>query len=340
MDFSKPDNARKINKLKVLNCLRKGKLSRAELSRELLLSKVSISEIVDSLFKDGLIENAEKDMFTTGRPATKLQIKKDSGRVFAIEIKKNTISVSISDMLGRPLRFERFPRSESMWDDILSTIKKLALDNRIYGVCFVLSEEIEIPDLPFDYTITTPAIAQAKAEINLAEASLEDFYFVSWSENIEAVFYHGTFIGIPSFAHIKVTNNAPCDCGGNGCLEAVSAGYRLKEITGVRNLRDLIDTDELKESAKKVVFALSQAVQATNAKAVMMTGELSQLPDEIYATMQNRLTLSLPPARDSVFIYRSQCGERGSREGAGILALDKFFYHTELINALSILELK
>ena len=339
MDFSRPDNARKINKLKILNVLRKGKLSRAELSRELLLSKVSVSEIVDELLKENLIEEAERDMATSGRPATKLQIKKNSGRVFAVEIKKSVISVSIADMLGRPLRFERFPREDDPWPSIIAMIDKLSMGDRIYGVCFVSNEVLTIPELPYPYIVTTPALAQAKAEINLATANMDGFYFVSWSDNIDAAFYKKDLIPIPSFAHIKVTKNSICSCGGNGCLESVASGITLKEKTGLKNLRDLTDTIEIRESAKSIVFALSEAVQATDANAVMITGELSNLPDEVYATMQQRLTLSLPPTRSDVFIYRSQCGERGNREGAGILALERFFYHTDMLRALDKLQL-
>lgn len=339
MDFSKPDNARKINKLRILNILRKGKLSRAELSRELLLSKVSISGIVDALLKDGLIVEAEKDTTTSGRPSTKLEINKNIGRVFAVEIKRNSISVSISDMIGRPLRYERFPRTDNVWNDICAMIDKLKQDKKIFGVCFVLSDEIRFPEkLPFRYITTTAAEAQAKAEINLASADMSGFYFVSWSDEIQAVFYDKELISIPSFAHIRVTRNAPCKCGGNGCLTAVASGDVLRTRTGLKNLRDITDTLEIRESAKSIVFALSEAVQATNAKAVMLTGELSQLPDEVYTTMQTRLSLSLPPDRNDVFIYRSQCGEGGNREGAGILALEHFFYHTSLIEAIKEME--
>lgn len=339
MDFSKPDNARKINKLRVLNTLRRGKMSRADLSRELLLSKVSISEIVESLIKEGLVLEAGKDATTSGRPATMLEINKNAGRVFSVEIKKLSVSVSISDMIGHPLRFERFPRGENVWQDILSMIDKLKQDKKIYGVCFVLSDAIEFPkDLPFDYITTTSAEAQAKAEINLASMDMNGFYFVSWSDDIQAAYYNKVLIPMPSFAHIKVTKNAQCTCGGNGCLSAVASGTVLKNKTGLKNLRDITDTLEIRESAKAVVFALSEAVQATDAKAVMILGELSQMPDEAYATMQNRLTLSLPPDRNDVFIYRSQCGERGNREGAGIIALERFFYHTSLIEAIREME--
>lgn len=334
MNFSKPDNARRINRLRVLNSLRKVSLSRAELSRELSISKVSISDIVESLEKDKLIEEADLDMSTDGRPAKKLRVNKNSGRVFAIEIKSNTVSVSISDMIGRPLRFERFPRTENMWEDIIRVTDKLKQDYKVYGACIVSAENIEPENLPFEYIITTPVIAQASAEINLATLDMNDFYFVSWSDRIEAVLFHNILVPISSFAHIKVTKEAPCECGGNGCLEAVASGDILKSTTGLTHWAELVNTKEVTEASKSLVFALSQAVQATGAKAAMLLGELSQLSDDQYAMMQTRLSMLLPPQRDNVFIYRSQCAERGAREGAGIIALDRFFYKTDLVKAI------
>ena len=53
MDFSRPDNARTINRLKVLSELRKGECSRAELSRRLGINKVSIGEIIDRMLEEG-----------------------------------------------------------------------------------------------------------------------------------------------------------------------------------------------------------------------------------------------------------------------------------------------
>ena len=89
MDFSRPDNARLINKLKVLSFIRENKnVSRAELSRELLINKVSISEIVDSLIKEGLVKECGLLSLPSGRPSTLLDIDVKSGKVIALAIKE------------------------------------------------------------------------------------------------------------------------------------------------------------------------------------------------------------------------------------------------------------
>ena len=97
MDFSRPDNARKINRLKVLDALRKKDMSRAELSRELLINKVSVSEITDALIKEGFVYSGPLDNNTQGRPATILSIEKNGGRVFSFIFSYSNVVASASD---------------------------------------------------------------------------------------------------------------------------------------------------------------------------------------------------------------------------------------------------
>ena len=337
MDFSRPDNARKINRIKVLNALRKGSLSRAELSRELLINKVSISEITDSLIKDGLVMEAEREM-TTGRPATKLVVNRNAGRVFSLELRRASLSVSVSDMLGRALRFERVPRTENLWKDAEEICLRLAKNMKIYGAAIVTDEKIE-PSLPWPCIVISSAEAEARAETESFEVSLDGFYFVSWNETIKAAYLKSSLIAIDSFAHIKVTKGTTCTCSQDGCLESIASGDVLKRETGIRSLKEIAERDDfMRTPSKAMTFALSQAVQATGARSVMITGELSLMSDSIYADMQTKLTASLPEDRKDVVIFRSSCGERGLGIGASILALDAFFYSTRLLETLRSLE--
>ena len=211
MDFSRPDNARKINKLKVLNALRRGSLSRAELSRELIINKVSISEITDSLIKDGLIESGEKDMSTSGRPSTKLSIKKNGGRVFSFVFSQSTVTAAASNLIGQVLRFERFPKDENMINQIASFINKMTADNPIvYGVTIVSENKDEVPSSAFPWPVTysSHVISQAKAEEEYTKR--EKCLYVSWSDSIEAAYKNEILFSIPTFGHMKVTNGITC----------------------------------------------------------------------------------------------------------------------------------
>lgn len=343
MDFSRPDNARKINKLKVLNALRRGSLSRAELSRELIINKVSISEITDSLMKDGLIESGEKDMSTSGRPSTKLSIKKNGGRVFSFVFSQSTVTAAASNLIGQVLRFERFPKDENMINQIASFINKMTADNPIvYGVTIVSENKDEVPSSAFPWPVTysSHVISQAKAEEEYTKR--EKCLYVSWSDNIEAAYKNEILFSIPTFGHMKVTNGITCSCGGNGCLNVVASGLALKSSTGINQYRKLTTEEKgllaIDDATKALSFALAEAVQALGAESIVITGELSAMPSDLYASLSDKLKMTLPPTRESVTIYRAERGDKGVLEGAGIIALDKFFYSSEILEKLKAIE--
>ena len=338
MDFSRPDNARTINRLKVLNALRKRDLSRAELSRELVINKVSISEITDALLREGLIENGERDNTTQGRPSTKLTIAKRKGRVFSFIFTSSTVTASASNLSGQVLRFERFPKDDNMISQIASFIRKMTSDDPVvYGVTIVGGEN-EVPSsaFPWPVTYTSAAVAQARAEIE--GRKMEKTLFVSWGDEIEAVYEEKFLHYIPSFGHMKVSSGITCSCGGNGCLSAVASGLRIKSVTGISQYRRLTTEEKgllaIDDTLKDMALALAEAVQALGAENVVITGELSVMSDDLYATLNDRLKMMLPPSRD-VKIHKSEKGDRSALEGAGIIALDEFFYHSDKLEKLN-----
>ena len=341
MDFSRPDNARKINRLKVLSALRHEELSKAEISRRLGINKVSIGEIIDAMVREGLIEEAGKAAYSSGRPAMLLSIKPDSGRVLSIDMRRKSVSVSVSDPIGRILRFERFPRTESLIPDLERTIRKMrgTDDTRIYGIAIV-GEDIDISSI-----IDAPKIVLSRIEAESASEMArmekkENTLFVSWSDSMEAVFYHDGFIPLPQFPHIKAQREGDCSCGGRGCLEAAASGKVLLERSGAKGYRDLLSSfpDIIKGSLKPMAAALSMAIQSLSADNVIITGEMAAMPEGAFSYLQSLIASALPPSRSGVTIAKAQSGDKGAREGAAILALDEFFYHTRLLGKLAAIE--
>ena len=342
MDFSRPDNARKINRLKVLSALRREELSKAEISRRLGINKVSIGEIIDIMIKEGLLEEVGKAAYSSGRPATLLTIKANSGRVLSIDMKKKAISVSVSDAVGRILRFERFPRTEAFMQDLERTINKMrgGDDVRIYGIAIV-NEDVDVSAI-----IDAPKVMLSRIEAESASElarmeDAEDTLFISWSDSIEAAFYHDGLIPLPQFPHIRAQRDGECECGGRGCLETAASGLHMIRKAGAKGYRDLITNpaglETVRECLRPMATALSMAVQALSAERVVITGELSALPDATFEHLQNLVSSALPPQRN-VTIMKAKAGEKGTREGAAILALDEFFYHTGLLTKLSAIE--
>ena len=343
MDFSRPDNARKINRLKVLSALRHEELSKAEISRKVKINKVSIGEIIDIMVEEGLLEEVGKAPYSSGRPAMRLAIKANSGRVLSIDAKRKAISVAVSDTVGRILRFERFPRTENLYPDLERTIKKMRGSDsmKIYGIAIV-NEDLDISSIiDAPKIVLKRAEAESRSEIERMDEA-ENTLFISWSDEIEAVYYHDkTLMPLPQFPHIRSQREGECSCGGRGCLEAAASGMELLRKSGRKSYRELISTPDgletVREGIRPMAAALAMAVQSLSADRVVITGELSALPDSMFEHLQKLLSSALPPNRN-VTVSKAKAGDNGAREGAAILALDEFFYHKTLLDKLSAIE--
>ncbi len=342
MDFSRPDNARRINRLKVLSELRKGTCSKAELSRRLDINKVSIGEICQKMIEEKLIVETGREQTMQGRPGTLLSINSRAGRVFSIEEGRAVFSVAVSDLQGRILRYERLPKGDSFQSDIQKLISRMSTgDAVIYGAAIASDLDTEI-DLPFPVIRITRAEAEAEAEIARL-GDLESFLFISWSDSIAVTIRkNGTLIPLPEFPHIRAQKDGDCICGGKGCLEAAASGRAILRKAGADSYRSLLSKaeyiDTLQSAMRPMAAALSEAVQALSASSVIITGRMAPMPDSIYAYLQTLVSSLLPPRRSDVVIYRSSAGENGAREGAALKALDAFFYHTELLSKLRAIE--
>ena len=339
MDFSKPDNARVINRMKVLSELRRGGCSRAELSRRLGINKVSIGDMIQGMVSEGIIKEGKKDRSSPGRPGTIVSIERSAGRVLVLDIRQRSISVSASDLSGSVLRYERFPRNGLEEGTIEAAINRMCSGEnvRLYGSAIISSEPLpDLPELPKPCMRISRAVAEAAAE-TAASDNLDNTLFLSWSDSFDAAILKDTLIPLPTLAHIRVRKDGECSCGGRGCLEAAASGKALMAASGAPSVRDLVRNSSyasvMMEAMKPIAMALAESLQATAASKVMITGDLSQLPDDAYAHLQNLIASLLPPGRDAV-VFRSLLGEKGAREGAAIMALDAFFYHTDLLRKL------
>ena len=115
------------------------------------------------------------------------------------------------------------------------------------------------------------------------------------------------------------------------------------EKTGISQYRQLTTLEKgliaIDDASSAMAFALSEAVQAVGAKDVMLTGELSSMPKDLYASMEDKMRMALPPERRSVRIIKSEKGDKALLEGAGIIALDEFFYHRDILEKLEEIQL-
>mgnify|MGYP006292277913 CR=1 FL=1 len=92
---------RKLNEIKILNLLRhKAPISRSEMAKQTNISKVTISEIVKRLDKEGFTKTAGKGQSTSkgGKRPTLIKLNPDKGYVVGVEIKKNRVNIAIANI--------------------------------------------------------------------------------------------------------------------------------------------------------------------------------------------------------------------------------------------------
>lgn len=356
MDFSKPDNARKINTLKVLSAIRENECTtRAELSRILGLNKVSISEIVSRLIKEGKVcENGKKET-DSGRPATIVDIDSSSSVILGLNIEgKGAILVS-SDLKGQIHRMERFPKgkSESEFLGYLnSSIERVCRNQNIEikalsvvgdGDYAFLSDAFTFPVI-----FSTPIEAQIRAEEMRSGRSLDKMLFLSIDDRITGAFKSGSSIHvIDTFGKMKISHGKKDKDGIDGTLDAFFSGYAFRnaamslfgrEFTDREILSDSKAITIVNDSLKAFAISLTLAIEATGSEGVMLLGTYSEIPDELYARLNTMVQSGLSDKRKDTFIYKSLSLDKGRMEGACHIALDECFYKTRLLDNLRRIE--
>ncbi|HEX8889226.1 MAG TPA: ROK family protein [Pyrinomonadaceae bacterium] len=255
---------RDINRQIVLNYVReRGPISRAEIARETVLQRSTVSTIVDELVSDSLVEEIGEGESTGGRRPTLLRLRASGAAAIGIDITPTRTTVATSDLSGRVLEKEEFATNP----DFEKTIKRaiecvLEIKKRhkegLEGVGVILpglvdphqGKALYIPyfnwrDLEIEHrvsaatgltvTIDNDANAGALAELWFGRpevSSARDFIMVFVSEGVgtgiifDGQIYRGTCGAAGEFGHMIIGERAPvaCSCGSHDCWEAFASG--------------------------------------------------------------------------------------------------------------------
>ena len=92
-------NVKNINKHVILSLIQftPGGISRAELARQLGLSRSAVTTIINDLMATGIIRDSAKKTGTSGRPRTLLEITPESGYIAGIDIGATHLRIAISN---------------------------------------------------------------------------------------------------------------------------------------------------------------------------------------------------------------------------------------------------
>ena len=252
---------RDINRQIVLNYVREREpISRAAIARETALQRSTISEIVEALTIEGLVEEIGEGKSTGGRRPTLLRLRTIGPIAIGVNITPTYTAIASSDLAGVVVQQQTFPTDpapERTFNRIIEIIREFSDRNSIEGVGVSIpglvtpatGNVIFVPyfkwrDLPIGeviseatglpVTIDNDANAVALAELWFGRPEVRDardFIFVLVAEGVgtgiifDGQVYRGVRGAAGEFGHMIVGSNAPvaCSCGNDDCWEAFAS---------------------------------------------------------------------------------------------------------------------
>ena len=252
---------RDINRQIVLNYVREREpISRATIARETALQRSTISEIVEALTGEGLVEEVGEGKSTGGRRPTLLRLRTVGAIAIGVNITPTYTTIASSDLAGVVLQQEAFPTEpapELTVNRIIEIIRKFSDQSSIEGIGVSIpglvtpatGNVIFVPyfkwrDLPIGemisqstglpVTIDNDANAVALAELWFGRPEVRDardFIFVLVADGVgtgiifDGQVYRGVRGAAGEFGHMTVGSNAPvlCSCGNDDCWEAFAS---------------------------------------------------------------------------------------------------------------------
>ena len=256
-----PHTIRDINRQIVLNYVREREpISRATIARETALQRSTISEIVEALTGEGLVEEIGEGKSTGGRRPTLLRLRTSGAIAIGVNITPTHTTIASSDLAGVVVQQESFltdPVCERTVGRIVEIIRKFSEQSSIEGVGISIpglvtpatGNVIFVPyfkwrDLPIGEMIAqatglpviidNDANAVALAELWFGRPEVRDardFIFVLVADGVgtgiifDGQVYRGVRGAAGEFGHMIVGSNAPvlCSCGNDDCWEAFAS---------------------------------------------------------------------------------------------------------------------
>jgi predicted NBD/HSP70 family sugar kinase len=255
---------RAINRQIVLNYVRdRGPISRAEIARRTSLQRSTISEIVDTLLAEGLVEEIGAGASTGGRCPKLLALRASGAAAVGIDIAPTHTTVASCDLSGSVLEREVFETHHD-FDQTIS--RAVAAATRLIGKSpgTIEGVGVSLPGLVDPSTgrltyvpyfkwrdldvgrrigvatglkvaVDNDANAAALAELWFGRAEVSearDFIMVFIAEGVgtgiifDRQIYRGEGGAAGEFGHMVIGERAPvpCSCGGYDCWEAFASG--------------------------------------------------------------------------------------------------------------------
>ena len=384
-----PELAREINEALVLNLLRSREMiSRADITRALNLSKVTVSAVVSELIGEGLVKEIGEgnSLPSGGRKPRLLSLNTDQKYVIGIDVGKTSIVCAMSNLRGDLLTETRTPTArESDVENIVGQVESVveevtrrsgAAKDRILGIDLSVAGIVDrktgfirfSPDFGWQSVPIAELLSHRSGFTVEADnctrvmALGEKWYGVA--RGVANVFSVNIGYGIGSafiingqicnsnreFGHLFITKTpVTCDCGKEGCLEAVASGHAIERTANEqKKSADWITASMLEkmarqgdvqslaiyESAGKYLGrAISIIANVFNPDKVILGGGVALAGDLLLGPIRQEYdSHTMEAIKSSTEIEVSALGLNAGVYGAVAVALNRFVFKPEVIN--------
>ncbi|UTT43530.1 ROK family transcriptional regulator [Exiguobacterium aurantiacum] len=260
-------------------------VSRVELAKATSLTKPTISNIVNELKEEGLINERELGVSSGGRRPIMLELAASDRFVIGIDATQRRLHGVVTnihgEMLGEAWHDERFDTNEEFIEAIVTLYIELAgkaqgdvigLGVSVHGMVeagkgiVLFAPRFHLHDIPLkqeleqrlnqNVFVENDVRTLALGELYFGEAiGIDEFFYVYAGYGIGGAYVHGGELidGEHHIAgeigHMRIMLDGPiCSCGNRGCLEAV-AGERAI-LNEARQLNHELNLNDLRDAVE------------------------------------------------------------------------------------------
>lgn len=351
-----PEHARAHNRSLVLQTLfHQGAMSRADLSRETGLTRVTISDLIAELIEDGYVaERGTREVTGPGKPAILVDLDREGHRIIGLDLSRS------DRFLGAVLTLdgEIVARQEASVPadpaDILATVIRLTRELVADAHAPVLGVGVGSPGIVDDHgtVLTAPNLRWTdidlegilRAEVSLPvlvandanAAVLAEYTFGGAGDDVMLVRVgRGVGSGLLSggqpmlgsrfaageIGHVTVgTDGGPvCVCGKVGCLEAWLSVPSLERALAEQGADA---TAVLRDAGERLGIALAPIVGALDLSEIVLSGPSPLLDGPLAeATVETLRARTLAEFHDGVQVRMTEQGEDIVLRGAAVMVL-------------------
>jgi len=351
-----PEHARAHNRSLVLQTLfHQGAMSRADLSRETGLTRVTISDLVAELISDGYVaERGTREASGPGKPAILVDLDREGHRIIGLDLSNTDRFLGAVLTLDGEIVARHDVEVPADRADILGVVTALARDLVADAHAPVLGVGVGSPGIvdPHGVVLSAPNFGWTDVDLEGALSRELDLPVLVANDANAAVLAEYTFGGAPDdvllvrvgrgvgsgllaggqpmrgsrfaageIGHVTVgTDGGPrCVCGKVGCLEA---WLSVPSLEG-RLAAPGTDRDEtLRDAGERLGIALAPIVGALDLSEIVLSGPRELLDGPLAeSTVETLRARTLAQFHDGVQVRMTAEGEDIVLRGAAVMVL-------------------